>query len=149
MVWSKSSARGDNTQAAFRAVLDSNIYVSAYLSGGFPDTVYQLGLRRRYRLVISPQIVLEIRNVLREKFGWTESIITERIRQMVKKADIVRPKRRITMMPHEGDNRLLECAVEGKANFIVTGDRELLRLKQFEGVPIVRAIDFLRILGES
>ena len=45
------------------------------------------------------------------------------------------------------DNRILECAVEGKADVIVSGDRTLLRLKSYDGIPIVRPIDFLRTLG--
>jgi hypothetical protein len=45
------------------------------------------------------------------------------------------------------DNRILECAVEGRANLIVSGDRHLRRLKIYQGIPIVRPIDFLRTLG--
>jgi predicted nucleic acid-binding protein len=45
------------------------------------------------------------------------------------------------------DNRILECAVAGHADVIVSGDRHLLRLKSYEGIPIVRPVDFLRALG--
>jgi predicted nucleic acid-binding protein len=45
------------------------------------------------------------------------------------------------------DNRILECAVEGRANLIVSGDRHLRRLTIYQGIPIVRPVDFLRTLG--
>jgi predicted nucleic acid-binding protein len=47
------------------------------------------------------------------------------------------------------DNRILECAVEGNADVIVSGDRALLRLNSYQGIPIVRPVDFLRTLGLS
>lgn len=139
---------GDDTATRLRVVLDTNIYVSAYLSGGIPGRVYELGLSRRYRIVTSPHILLETRNVLRDKFGWQERVVTVRIRQIVRKADIVRAQQRITLLPQGGDNRVLECAVEGRADLIVTGDRDLLRLRHYAGIYIVRAIDLLRTLGE-
>ena len=45
------------------------------------------------------------------------------------------------------DNRILECAVEGQAHLIVSGDRDLRRLKIYQGIPIVTPTDFLRTLG--
>jgi hypothetical protein len=47
----------------------------------------------------------------------------------------------------EADNRILECAVVGKAHLIVSGDHHLRRLKSFQGIGIVRPVDLLRTLG--
>jgi predicted nucleic acid-binding protein len=49
----------------------------------------------------------------------------------------------------EADNRILECAVAGNADFIVSGDRHLLSLKEFRDIPIVRAAEFLSRLEDG
>jgi uncharacterized protein len=65
-----------------------------------------------------------------------------------KAAEIVIPKVSISAIADdEADNRILECAVAGKANLVVSGDQHLQRLKSFQGIGIVRPVDFLRILG--
>ena len=45
------------------------------------------------------------------------------------------------------DNRILECAIAGHADVIVSGDRHLRKLKSYKGIPIVRPVDFRRTLG--
>ena len=45
------------------------------------------------------------------------------------------------------DNHIIACAVSGRADVIVSGDRDLLRLKAYEGIPIVRPMDFVRMVG--
>jgi uncharacterized protein len=61
-------------------------------------------------------------------------------------ATIVHPSRQVTVLEDVPDNRILECAVTAGADLIVTGDRHLLKIKEFEGVPIVRLADFLRTI---
>ena len=128
------------------AVLDTNIFISA-LFGGAPEDAYRAALRRRYVLLTSPAILTELARVLREKFGLSEPEITAYVRQIGRRAEIVRPAVRLTVARDEADNRILECAVEGKADVVVSGDRDLLRLKEHAGIPVVRPIDFLRALG--
>jgi predicted nucleic acid-binding protein len=59
-------------------------------------------------------------------------------------ATIVRPVRKISILEDVPDNRILECATAAQAHLIVTGDRHLLKLREFEGISIVRLVDFLR-----
>jgi len=55
----------------------------------------------------------------------------------------VRPDQRVGVFRDEPDNRILECAVFGKADLIVTGDKEMLRLKEYMGVKIASLRDDL------
>ena len=50
-------------------------------------------------------------------------------------------------LPSDDDNHIIACAVSGRADVIVSGDRDLLRLKAYEGIPIVRPMDFVRMVG--
>ena len=133
--------------ASLRVVLDTNVYLSIFV---FPEkktfNVWRLAKERRYTVVLSPFIVNEFMEKLREKFGTPE----ER-REAIKKdvahvAHIVQPKEvRAVIAEDQDDDHILTCAVEGNADVIVSGDKHLLRLKEYEGIAIVRPLDFLRM----
>jgi putative PIN family toxin of toxin-antitoxin system len=102
----------------------------------------------RFRLILSPAIVIELTEKLRGKFGWEEHELQRLLRVLVRKAEIVRP----TVVPEAvsgdtDDNEIVACAVDGKADVIVSGDRHLLLLREYQGIPIVRPMDFLRMVG--
>jgi putative PIN family toxin of toxin-antitoxin system len=131
-----------------RAVFDTNVFISA-LFGGFPEEAYQAVLERRCTLVVSPNILAELARTLREKFHTPEAGIVAYVRQIGRVAEIVRPNRAVSVLDDEADNRVLECAEAGQVDLIVSGDRDLLRLKRHGAVPIVRPADFVRTLGPS
>ena len=56
-------------------------------------------------------------------------------------AEIVSVKSKVTLCKDEADNRVLECALDGKADCIVTGDKDLLSLMSFKGIKIVKVSD--------
>jgi uncharacterized protein len=131
-----------------RAVFDTNVFISA-LFGGFPEEAYQAVLERRCALVVSSSILAELARTLRDKFHTPEADIVAYVRQIGRIAEIVRPNRAVNVLRDEADNRVLECAEAGQVDLIVSGDRDLLRLKRHGAVPIVRPADFVRTLGPS
>jgi uncharacterized protein len=133
-----------------KVVLDTNVLLSAFTKpSGRLGALWKAAERRRFQLLISPVIVAEVAEKLREKFYWEESRILRQSKLMAKTGKrMVVPRLVLDVIPNDpDDNRILECAVEGKADVIVSGDRALLRLKSYDGIPIVRPIDFLRTLG--
>jgi uncharacterized protein len=133
-----------------RVVLDSNVYVSAFTHPqGLSFWIWRQALRRRYRLLISPAIVNEVGGVLRAKFVWDDLHIISRLKLLAKAAEIVIPTANLKEIEEDDDdNRILECAIAGHTNLIVSSDRHLRRLKVFQGIGIVHPIDFRRTLGE-
>jgi uncharacterized protein len=128
-----------------RAVLDTNIYVSALaLPGSIAEEALQRAAYKRYDLLTSPAILAELANVLTRKFDWDTPRVIEACREIADLATVVRPTRRIDLLQDKPDNRLLECAVGGRADRLVTGDKHLLNLGFYEGVRIVRLADFLK-----
>jgi putative PIN family toxin of toxin-antitoxin system len=138
-----------NAGELLRAVVDTNVYISAFLHPERPIfQIVQQAVGRRYCLLISPAIVNEVGRVLRETFGLEERVRLHRLKALVKAAEIVNPETTLDVIREDPpDNRSLECAVEGRAKLIVSGDRHLRRLKIYQGIPHVRPIDFLRTLG--
>lgn len=128
-----------------RAVFDTNIYISAFLlPGGHGDKAYRLAIRGSVELISSPAIITEVASRLRTKFDWNSENTLTAVRSIGRVATVIKPVRRLNVLSDEPDNRILECAVESDANLIVTGDRHLLELNEYEGIPIMRLRDFLR-----
>lgn len=132
-----------------RAVVDTNVFVSAFLH---PDRrlyrLVQQAALRRYCLLLSPALVSELGRIMTQTLGYTEREKLERLKPLVKSAEIVRPRITLYVIREDpDDNRVLECAITGKADVIVSGDRHLLDLKSYRNIPVVRPIDFLRTLG--
>lgn len=134
-----------------KVVFDTNIFISAILFGGNPQEILEYAREKNIQLVSSPQILLELARKLHEKFEWREEDVHEVINGIGVFAQIVRPKKKVDKIKDDiSDNRVLECAKEGKAHFIVSGDkRHILPLKKFGKTRIVSATEFLKILEKN
>ena len=133
-----------------RVVLDTNVYASAFnFPHGKVAPIWEHAVKGTYTLLISPAIVAELANVLREKFMWPEDEIKARAKGFARMAEIITPKIVPNVIEDNlADNHILSCAISGKANLIVSGDRRhLLPLKDYERIHIIRPVDFLRMLG--
>jgi predicted nucleic acid-binding protein len=81
-----------------------------------------------------------------EKFGWPGEEIKPAIEQTSRFADHVEPTQQIdVVMEDPTDNRIIECAVVGKSEYLVTGDNDVLKVRQYGGTKIVSLRIFLRI----
>lgn len=145
----RGSSRPPGNGTGLRAVLDTNVYVSTFsYPRSMPWRVWRQALQRRYQLLLSPAIIREVARILREDFHWEEARLRRRLKLLVRVGELVTPQHPLHVITNDpDDNRILECAVEGQANLIVSGDRDLRRLKLYQGIPIVTPTDFLRTLG--
>ena len=133
-----------------RVVLDTNIYISAFTqAAGVASSIWEHAVKRRFDLLLSPAIASEIAQVLRTYFAWEEKSVRSQIKLIAKSAEIILPTVTLNIVTDDpSDNRILECAIEGKADLIVSGDRHLRKLKVVEGIAVIRPADFLRTLGK-
>ena len=133
-----------------RVVFDSNVFVSAFVFvGGQGERAFLLAVRQRFELHTSVAILTETAGVLRRKFGQDDDDVKQALRQISHAAAVTRPTSTLHVVGDAADNRILECALDSGADLIVTGDRHLLKLRRFEGIPIVRLADFLRSFPEE
>jgi len=126
-----------------RVVFDTNVFLSAFIFGGKPEEAFQAVRRRRCLLVVSPPILAKVARILKDKFEWVDREIEEAVRTIGRTAELVKPNEKFNVLEDDADNRILECAAAGKAELIVSGDRHLLSLREFRGIPILRAAEFL------
>ena len=129
-----------------RVVFDSNVFISAFvIPGSQGERAFLLARRKRFVLHTSIAILTETAGRLRQKFGQDEDDIKQALRQIARAAVVSKPASKLSVVEDEPDNRILECAVAGQADLVVTGDRHLLKLRRFQGIPIIRLADFLRL----
>lgn len=123
---------------------DTNILISALHFGGKPRQFLELARSGTIRLAISDDIQAELRRVLRDKFGWEESRLNALDTHLADFTVKVHPTQRLQVVKDDpDDDRVIECAVASASSFIVSGDRHLLDLRQYQDIPILRVADFL------
>jgi putative PIN family toxin of toxin-antitoxin system len=126
-----------------RVVLDTNVYVSALRYGGKPKQVVDYARDGMLQVLISTPLRLELERILRDKFSYSASEIAATASFLWSRAMWVVPHDRLDLCPDKADNRVLECALAGGAEFIVTGDHHLLDLPSIQGLAILSPNDFL------
>jgi len=134
-----------------RVVLDTNILISAILFGGKPRQVLERVIRGEIRLCMSEAILEELKGVLRRsKFSYSIEAIQVILTELTSLSDFVNPSKTIRVVPEDpDDNRILECAVEAEANYIITGDLHLLRLSRYQDIEVLNAGAFLEKLSST
>src|SRR3989344_522575 len=128
-----------------KLVLDTNILVSALIYGGKPEQVYNLILEKQITAITSTILFSELFEVLIKKFNFDPRRVKQLERIIKKHFKVVYPNETINAVKDDDDNRVLEAAKEGKCEYIITGDKELLKVKKYKQIKIVTAEEFLRL----
>jgi putative PIN family toxin of toxin-antitoxin system len=129
-------------------VADTNVLISALLFGGLSEQIFLAGLRGEIQLITSLPLLKELERVLKGKFKFDVHLVNDILDEVKNIMEIVEISSRIKVISHpEKDNRVLECAVDGGAEIIVTGDtRHILPLKEYRGIKILSPSEFTRRL---
>ena len=127
-----------------RVVFDTNIFVSAFaIPGGKAEEAYVEAIRGTFELVTSVAILTETARVLQTKFDWAEGRVRDAVQEISHVATVLRPRPTLHILKDEPDNRILECAMEAQAGYLVSGDGHLLVLRHHAGVTMISLADFL------
>jgi putative PIN family toxin of toxin-antitoxin system len=120
--------------ADITAVYDTNILISAFIGRGVPHKVLDAVYAGKVRLVISPDMLIEFEDVIsRPKFKYSEKNIRRILTVIFKVSKVVEPDFSVDIVKEDpSDNRVIEAAISGKVQYIVTGDSHLLSLKNVE-----------------
>lgn len=139
-----------------RVVIDANQFVSALLKPeSNPADVLQLAREGKIQLVISPDIIDEIRAVLlypkiMKRHRKTLEQIELFLKRLLKTAIVTHSGASLDVVKDDpSDNKYLECAVDGRADYIISGDGHITDLRSFRGITIVTPAQFLKTLKEG
>ncbi len=134
-----------------KAVYDTNVVVSAALyEESLPALLLSLALEDEVRLFVSPALLHEYEMVLkRPRFKLDENEIMELMKKINRTAVMVIPTKRLSILKtDESDNRILECALKARVDFIVTGNKKHFHFEEFKGVRIVTPREFIDQISE-
>ena len=127
-----------------RVVFDTNIYISALiLPGSSAHRAIQLIIDGHDRLLISKPILDEILTTLARKFSRDAEALSRTALWVTELAELIYPETRVHVFNDDPDNRVLECAIAGKAKAIVTGDKAMLAIEISHGVRILSLAVYL------
>ena len=127
-----------------RVVFDTNIFISALV---FPGSQAEKALFKILdgddTLMISKPILDELLFTLARKFSRDPEALSHVAVMLTDMSEMVKPKSTVEVFKDDPDNRVLECAEAGHAEAIVTGDKEMLLLNQYNGIPLISLRDYL------
>jgi putative PIN family toxin of toxin-antitoxin system len=127
-----------------RAVFDTNVLVAAFAAEGICSKILTRGRKKQFHLIACPIILQEFESVLIKKFSATRNEARNAL-QIVSEAihSVVHPSQSIQSVCRDpDDDAILACALEARADYLVTGDVDLLELKVFKEIRIVTPRDF-------
>jgi putative PIN family toxin of toxin-antitoxin system len=127
-----------------RVVFDTNIFISAFIiPGSQAEKALLKIIEEEDSLLISKDIIDEVLSVLSAKFGRDREGLSHVAVTLSDLAALVKPARRVNVFKDEPDNRILECALSGEADLLVTGDKTILQLQKYKGVTMVSLREYL------
>jgi putative PIN family toxin of toxin-antitoxin system len=128
-----------------RVVLDTNVTIAALFWKGYPRIIYDLVREKKLVMLLSIDMEKEFIRVLGySKFGLTSKEIPPFIRNLRGNAEFIETKSRISVITDDAtDNIFLECAIDGNADYVISGDRHILDLGKYNNIQIVKPKEFL------
>jgi putative PIN family toxin of toxin-antitoxin system len=131
-----------------KIVIDSNVFISSFFWGGNPRKVFDRVAKGIDELYITDAILKEIFSVMsRAKFDAAKDKINEYIKIIEYYSIKIFPDNKIENISRDADdNKILKCGLEGNVDFIITGDNDLLVLKEYKNIKIIRPKEYLDIV---
>lgn len=134
-----------------RAVIDTVVFVRALINprGRWGRLLFDLS--DRYVIVLSPEIIMEIldvlhRSSLRQRFPQIDGVAVERALAIIENAEVAESGERLDVCRDPDDDKFFECALAGRADYIVSEDADILSVGEFRGIKTVSTSEFLSIL---
>ena len=128
------------------ATLDTSVYIRALHFGGPATVIIGHARAGNIRIDISDAILSETIRVLRDKFRWDGYMLQDARAKLLALGNYVSPAESLHVIKEDPtDDRILECAATAKSDFVVSEDKDLLRMGQFGNAQIVSVRDFINL----
>lgn len=135
-----------------KITVDTNVLISATFWSGDSEKIITKAENKEIELILSKDIIQEYTDVLqykemRDKIKDKNLNFKRPVEKIIAIATIVQPMHKVYAVKDDpDDNIILECAKEGKVDYILSKDKHLLKLKKFECIPIIKPEDFIKIM---
>lgn len=129
-----------------KIVLDTNVFVSGIFWSGPPHKIVTLWAENKITIMITKKILNEYFRILNE-IDKNGEIAKKWCTLVIENCPILEDKNYIKICRDPDDNKFLDCALTGKADYLVSGDKDLLSLNKIETIKIITPAKFLKIYG--
>lgn len=126
-----------------RIVIDTNVLISGVFFGGFPRKILSAVVEQKITACVTTEIINEYEEIVQEMINRKQGHINKTILSpLIKAMEIVEPVTHVEICRDRDDNKFLGCAKDSHALYIVSGDRDLLVIEEYENIQITTAKDF-------
>jgi len=133
-----------------RAVIDTNVFVSILFSSPVMKELLESCATYKFTWVISEEIYSEYKRVIEyKKFNFPEEIKQKLLYSIEELAEFVHVSSNVTVSRDKDDDKFINCAIDGNCNFVVSGDKDLLEIREYGGIRIVTVKEFLEIIKSN
>lgn len=133
----------NKSPAKLKVIFDTNVYIAALLRPGLSEELVRRGLRGDFEVIICDEIIQELKHKLNNKFHFSSEKISEYIDIINEKTKTVKITNKLNIIkPDKDDNKIIECALSGKTDLIISLDKHLLRLKKYHNIAILHPKTF-------
>ena len=130
-----------------KLVLDSNVIISGIVFGGKPRRLLRHFIEGNLELYLSKEIIVEVIEILRKKFKYTNLMLLGIENELASIAGIVEPTIKVDIITEdEDDNKILECALTAGCDYIISGDHHLLSIGEYQSIQIKSVSEFLDMI---
>lgn len=134
-----------------KITLDGNIYISAAILGRVCEEVLNICRLSTDLITVfsSIEIISEIKNKLKNKFNWEDYKVSLFEKYLLDFVKLVYPDKKIKLIKEDpDDDKIIKCAIYSGSNFIISGDKHLLKLIKYKEIKIIPPSEFLMTLSD-
>ncbi len=132
-----------------RVVIDTNVLISALFWGGRPRQVVDLAVTGEIQAITSPELLAEFEEVLTEDFLLPREKVESAVRDVLSYSEVIAS---LAETPGDlrdpDDEKVAACALAGNADYVVTGDKDLLSHRTLSGIMVLSVRKFLEVHGQ-
>lgn len=126
-----------------KIVVDTNVLISGVFFGGFPRRILSAAVDGRLTICATTEIVDEYVEIVQEMIERKQGHLHPNLlAPLIKAMELIEPQTRVTLSRDPDDDKFLGCAKDARAMYIVSGDKDLLVLKEYEQILIMTAREF-------
>ncbi|KHO54864.1 MAG: PilT protein [archaeon GW2011_AR19] len=131
-----------------KIAVDTNFLISAtQWAYSVSHKLLQKLIRNNVEIFTTKEILEEFSEVLKRDFLYAEKEVQNLLEKVLQFLTLVNPSKKIDVVKEDADdNKIIECAVETKSEYILSYDKHLLKLKEFQGIKIVKPEEIFRVL---
>ena len=124
-------------------VIDTNVVISGTIFGGFPRKILEAVVNDKVNAYANTKIIKEYLDIIREMIIEKGGKLNENILSpFIDKLNVVKSTSRIKISRDKDDDKFIECAIDSKSLYIVSGDKDLLDIVEYQNIKIITAKDF-------